>query len=197
MRLVYPSQMKCLTLGSLLVLVASYPVYAQLPVDFGFKGGISVTKSYANDEPAVSYYSHDVDEILGAAIEVRLVKDISVEADGLYRLVNLEYLPQSLGIFVAGHYPTWEFPVLAKCRLRTHLPLLRPLVEAGPSFRAHGKSTPSLTADGITVGGGIECKLPVIRVSGELRYTRWQGPGSGAPAVPNVNQAELLLGIMF
>jgi len=96
-----------------------------------------------------------------------------------------------------GRYTTWEFPVLAKYRVRTPLPLLRPLVEAGPSFRANAKSALSLTADGITVGGGIECKLAVIRVSGEVRYTRWQSPGSSALASPNLNQAELLFGVAF
>jgi hypothetical protein len=172
--------------------------YAQLPIDFGIKGGISLTDAYnaSNSEPFRTS-SNAKDYIVGPFVDLRLVKDLGVEADALFRPVDLVSFPKPGDIVSVNHFTTWEFPVLAKYRFRCPLPILRPIIEAGPSFRAHAGSAPGLTASGFTLGGGVELKLPVVRLSSDLRYTRWQSPGSPTAISPEVNQVELLFGISF
>jgi hypothetical protein len=181
-----------------LIFFISCAAYAQLPLGFGVKGGFSLTDAYGrccNTQPS-STYSNAKDYIVGPFVELRLVKGLSVEADGLFRPVNLVNSSQITNIFTVSHYTTWEFPLLAKVRLGS-FPIVKPLIEAGPSFRAHTNSAPDITADGLTVGGGVELKVPLIHLSSELRYTKWKSPGSAASTSPNVNQVELLFGISF
>jgi hypothetical protein len=93
---------------------------------------------------------------------------------------------------------TFEFPLLAKYRLPVSR--IKPVLEVGPSFRVGGSNnylTYNLAHDGFTVGGGLEFKLPLLRLSTDLRYTRWARSSSTAEATPNNNQVELLFGFSF
>ncbi|HYI97695.1 MAG TPA: hypothetical protein VEX68_29415, partial [Bryobacteraceae bacterium] len=68
---------------------------------------------------------------------------------------------------------TWQIPVLGKYRFRPES-TIRPLVEAGPSFRLSGNLngyTPSRY--GFTAGGGIDADYKALRIAPVLRYTRW------------------------
>jgi hypothetical protein len=95
---------------------------------------------------------------------------------------------------MVNRYTTFEFPVLAKYRLPIRD--IKPIVEAGPSFRAGG-SNYGLRRFGFTVGGGVQFNLPVIRLSSDLRYTRWDSNSLIYNDQPNSNQVELLFGISF
>jgi hypothetical protein len=48
---------------------------------------------------------------------------------------------------------------------------------------------------GVVLGAGVDVKIPFVRVSGELRYTR-QG-SEDFRDISKLNQAEFLLGIHF
>ncbi len=171
--------------------------YAQLPLGYGVKGGVALTNEYGTPPSTLGISSNGKDYIVGPFVELRLLLGVSIEADALYQPVSLQDLSKVGGSLITGNYASWEFPVLAKYHFRLPVPLVKPLVEAGPSFRVHSGSLPDLKVNGVTFGGGVEFKLPVIRLSSELRYTRWASPGSAAISSPNVNQVELLFGVSF
>jgi hypothetical protein len=53
---------------------------------------------------------------------------------------------------------------------------------------------------GIVLGAGIELHLPLVRLSPEIRYTRWSAANVtdlGATLRSNQNQAEFLVGLTF
>jgi opacity protein-like surface antigen len=53
---------------------------------------------------------------------------------------------------------------------------------------------------GFVLGGGIELYLPLIKLSPEVRYTRWGAKNItdlGGALQSNQNQAEFLLGVTF
>ena len=55
---------------------------------------------------------------------------------------------------------------------------------------------------GFTIGGGVEIKALLLRVTPEIRYTRWSTQHFNAPIFngslgSNLNQAEFLVGFTF
>jgi hypothetical protein len=52
----------------------------------------------------------------------------------------------------------------------------------------------------LAIGAGFSFKLPLIRISSEIRYTRWWNPpfsGVNDIVLSERNQADLLVGITF
>lgn len=113
---------------------------------------------------------------------------------------------------------SWEFPVMVKHRFSFDRVGL--FVDAGPSFRYVGVSSQvtstifgappnvtSFTTDhpnelqnrfsaGFTVGGGIELHYGKLRISPEVRYTRWGFPNIEQGALAsNPDQLTFLLGL--
>jgi hypothetical protein len=141
--------------------------------------------------------------IAGGMVEVRLPLHLSVEVDGLYH--ELEFTDAfiepngALNSVSPATVVTWEFPVLAKYRFS--LPLVKPFVEAGPSFRTSGNLNSTLPSNhGFTAGVGVEAHPWKLRIAPQIRYTRWAGdrrsPYSFAPStVPD--QVQFLVGIPF
>jgi hypothetical protein len=85
---------------------------------------------------------------------------------------------------------------------------VKPFVEAGLSFEHLSNISPaakSITSGpgqllhssdaGIVLGAGLDVKVPFVRLSGRLRYTR-QAMSNFAD-VSNQNQAEILIGVHF
>ncbi|HSW49233.1 MAG TPA: outer membrane beta-barrel protein [Bryobacteraceae bacterium] len=205
-----------LKLGWLLV-AASSAAMAQ-GFSFGVKGGVPITDALKVLDRS-RYLSDRAPYVIGPAVELRLFGGLSAEADLFYRRVK--YASTSQGA-AAGSTRTsgqiWEVPVLAKYRAPGDL--ARPFLTAGLSYRrmarfrqrmfTAGSSSVETSADppelsgrstaGATVGGGLELSLPLIRISGELRYTRW-GSSSIRSALgglaSQLNQADFLLGILF
>ena len=126
-----------------------------------------------------------------------------MEFDILYRPLHLTtatlvtVAPSSTSSTSVG---AWEFPLLLKYRFPVPIPFLKPLVEAGPSFRAGSGAGASPSKHGITIGVGVEAKILKLKLAPQLRFTRW---GSDNPSlllaspVTNVNQAEFLVGLSF
>ena len=170
-------------------------------LSFGLKGGYSLTDSenktgsflISEGGTIGSYDSSRRTYLVGGTVEVSLPFGLSLEGDFLYRPYNLRLTFTGLGgvgTFVqAGNSNVFEIPVMAKLRLGRGL--ARPFVTGGPDFRINQIS---LSNAGVTVGGGLELKAALVKISPELRYTRWGG--SGPPGV-NPNQAAVLLGITF
>ena len=177
----------------LLVCLLAAPVAFAQNFSFGVKGGVPLANSLKVIDTA-TYTSSKSPFVLGPAVELHLPLWLGVEADLLYR--RLQY---TSGANSRTTGQAWEVPLLAKYRAPGVL--LRPYVAAGYSFRRLALtelSGPFTT--GPTLGGGLELHVLRVRFSAEIRYTRW-GSSSFKAALgglaTQLNQADLLLGIMF
>lgn len=191
------------------LLTAGALAHAESPFGFGIKGGVGLTNAFnqtygsGNLASTVLTQSAAKDYIVGPSAEFRLPLGFSVEADALYRPVSFETISSiavtstsvTPGPWVESRRTTFEFPLLAKYRLP--LARLKPSIQGGPSFRSGASGQLyGLGHYGLTFGAGLEFKLPVIRLSSDLRYTRWD-VGQTIYALPNRNQVELLFGVSF
>jgi hypothetical protein len=160
-------------------------------ISFGLKGGVPLTDALKVTDSS-RYFSDKAPFVIGPAVELHLPLGLSVEADLLYR--RLQYGAPAGAASTTGQ--VWEVPLLAKGRLPSLL-IFTPFVSAGFSFR---RLASLANGRGPTVGGGLEAKLPHIRLSAEMRYTRWGAStlkSALAGLTSQLNQADVMLGIMF
>ncbi|MBI1787715.1 MAG: hypothetical protein HYR60_09225 [Acidobacteria bacterium] len=198
--------------------LAAATAYAEI-LSFGLKAGTPATDAFhAASRGDLRYFSRTKPVTAGPALEVHLPHRTGIEVNLLYRRLNYDGF---LGAFYPTRASQWEFPILLTHRL-TGGPV-RPYLAAGLSFdrlsgikqvincatlssscRGGETDTPAelrkRSTAGLILGGGLELKTPVVRVSAELRYTRrgsahFQDPGGLLRS--NQNQVELLAGIMF
>ena len=198
------------------VLVLSIgPARAQ-QFSLGILGGASATSGFPNQTfastvpglPATIFTTSSSDAgdyLVGAAVEVRLPKHLSIEADGIYRPLNFRNFTSSVrpGSAPSNTVLTWEFPVLLKGRF-VRIPVLpsaEAFAEVGPSFRlASNRNDTRPSNRGATGGLGMETILGPLSVSPALRYTRWAAdPAASIPYVPRTtpNQVETLIGLRW
>jgi hypothetical protein len=175
------------------VCLLAAPVAFAQNFSFGVKGGVPLTNSLKVLDRA-TYTSGKSPFVAGPAVELRSAVGLGVEADLLYR--RLQY---TSGANIRTTGQAWEVPLLAKYRAPGAI--LRPFVAAGYSFRRlAGMELTGPFKTGPTLGGGLELRAAVVRFSAEIRYTRW-GSSSFKAALSGLatqlNQADLLLGIMF
>jgi opacity protein-like surface antigen len=201
-----------------LMLLLAAPAALPQGISFGVKGGVPLTDALKVTDRS-RYFSNKAPYVIGPAFQLHLFAGLSAEADLFYRHIEYTSTAQDAA---AGTSLTrgqaWEVPILA--RFRAPGGLIKPFVAAGFSYRrlAHfqqrtSTGTPpvvqfsdeptdlaSRSTAGATVGGGVELSVPLFRVSAEMRYTRW-GSSSFRSAVgglvSQLNQADILLGIMF
>jgi hypothetical protein len=149
---------------------------------------------------------------VGTSFQLNLPLSFRIEVDALYRpysfsatsTVQPPLATSTAPINVSGS--EWRFPVLAQYRF--HFPLVSPFVEGGVSFNHLANLSGAIeglasgsgellrqTNAGVVLGGGVDLKIPFVRLSGELRYTH-EG-GSYFRDISNVNQAEVLIGVHF
>ncbi len=163
-----------MTISILLALfVGAISVRGQV-LRFGVTGGQALTNDYAT-----GYSFNPMDGaleanrplrfkhfILGPTVELSLTPSFAIEVNGLFRTLRQD----------SSNSITWEFPVLAKYRLKTGF--VQPFLEAGPEFRTTDSVKPGLSHFGITAGAGVEFQTGRWRFAPVIRYTRW-GEGSG------------------
>jgi opacity protein-like surface antigen len=189
-----------------LILLTSAAAYAQ-PFGFGIKGGVPMNDfvdAVSSNTPTLSYVVKTDRYVVGPMAELRLPFGLGIEVNALYRHYGFNNTPVSV---TTG---AWEFPLVAKYKFKA--PLIRPYIEAGVAWdklsgltqtiaSAAGKST--LNKDvthGVVFGGGVQVKVLVIKISPEVRFTRWSDQHFLDPAgllKSNLNQAEFLVGISF
>jgi hypothetical protein len=138
--------------------------------------------------------------VVGPSIELMLTRRLAIEANAIprsFRTTQRFLAPDGsvLSETRTNSGGTWEFPVLAKLRLRQQG--LLPFVTVGPSFRL-----PKLTLPihGGTVGLGFEAPLKGLRISPTVRYTRWASerrPAGIADSGVRRDQIRVLVGISF
>jgi hypothetical protein len=185
-------------------LALSTCIYAQ-SLSVGVVGGAGLTDSFAKQTfpaslnlPITTFYSASKDYVVGPSLELHFTPNWSVEVEGLFRKLHLEYrsgFPNQPVIGVSrSPVITWEFPVLAKYRVKSQF--LQPLFELGPSFRTAGNlngTNPSHV--GVTAGVGLDFKIKGLVFEPVLRYTHWAEDGPRFGAFSSPNQLELLLGV--
>jgi hypothetical protein len=142
---------------------------------------------------------------IGPAIQVNLPLSLRIEVDALYRPYGLTVSGPQVNQDLSGQQ--WRFPVLLQYRF--HAPLVKPFVSAGFSyehlsgissaFQSAITSGPGTLLHqnnvGIVLGAGVDVKVPLVRVSGELRYTRLTL--SEFANISDLNQAEVIFGVHF
>jgi len=173
---------------------------------FGIKGGVPLTDAFSDTTTmGVDIFTHSFSDsknyVIGPTVELSLPFGFSVEADGLFRPLNLAIdttvVPQTF-VHYSANISSWEFPILGKYHF-LHTPIVKPYVEAGPIFRHVGSQGSYLSNSGFALGGGVDIRLLIMRVTPEIRFSRWAGDASSTFFVPpsQLNQAEFLIGISF
>lgn len=194
--------------GSIVLLSTSFLVVCQSlagqSFGVGVIGGASLTTDFQKTVFPIPYEtifsSTPKRWIAGAMLELRLPVHLSIEADGLYHELGFTSIvvppvgPPSSSF--SASVITWEFPVLAKYRFS--LPLLKPFIELGPSFRssAHLHAT-SPSNHGFAIGAGVEMPVWKLKIAPQIRYLRWaeDGPPLQYLASTKPDQIELLVSV--
>jgi hypothetical protein len=161
----------------------------------GFRGGVPFTDSFHTIENATSgnlFKDKPSRWILGPTFEVRLPAGFGVTLDALYNRLGFE----SGGQTQTGGQ--WEFPAMLRYRIGPQ-PVFKPFLAAGGSFnKITGLRTPSSSVTAVVFGGGVEIKLPFIRIAPELRVSRKLSDSITIGGVrANLNQAVFLMGFTF
>ena len=190
---------------------------AQL-IGLGVKVGTSLNDVDVALDPQHAWQS-DTPFIFGPQFELRLPAGFAIELDALY--TNLKLKPASIAATVTGlntfDTDSWEFPIMLKKKFGKGA--LKPFILTGASFRRltdirnvgsfiTGNTRERNTSDldgrsstGFVLGGGLEVKLLFLRISPEIRWTRW-GTESFTQGLHDVfqlnrNQAQVLVGFGF
>jgi hypothetical protein len=185
--------------------------FAQHLFSFGVKGGFPLTDPLSdgtfNSVDVVTHvFSASKNYVVGPMVELNLPFGLAVEADALYRPLNLTTETQlvsspSLVNRLSVDASSMEFPILLKAHF-LHTPIVKPYVEAGPIFRYVASKVQYLSNSGFALGAGVDVKLLLVRIAPELRYSHW-GSDSASPLLnvslppSNKNQVEFLIGLSF
>ena len=150
---------------------------------------------------AISYLPKSPHFTVGGSFQLNLPLRLRLELDALYR-------PASFRVSdLAGDTSAteWRFPFLMQYRLNTAFKTLQPFVGVGASFQhlylignapASGPGSVATNSPaGLLLDGGVDLKLRLFRLSGELRFTRQFN--DSIQDVSELNQAEVLIGAHF
>lgn len=158
---------------------------------------------------------------VGPMLRISLPHGVGLEFDGLYKRLGYDSISETacMAYYTRVIENSWEFPVLGTFHFLRRLPL-KPYISGGPSFRM--ASTSAISANrsypggggpvsdpannpfvllahrseaGAAVGVGGEVHAGPLRISPELRYSRWMADVPQDPSLHgNQNQLELLVG---
>lgn len=211
--------MKKTIMGLALLAASAVSSQAQV-VSVGVKGGVPITDALDTVQGnEASYVTNTKRYTVGPTVEFHLPARFSIEIDALYTRLGYDY--NGLTGFRTVRANSWEFPLLGKFEI---LPgPIRPFVDAGVNVRnisgirqvrqmIQGATLNTVTVEnapefnkrtdiGFAFGGGIAFKAGPVRLSPELRYTRWGGENFRDPIDAllrtNRNQGTFLLGLTF
>jgi len=192
----------------LIVSLLSFSALSAQSLSVGLIGGAPFTDvTTSNVVNGLQSISKSTNFTVGPALRVNLPLSLRLEVDALFRPYHITIAGLNVPDDISAQQ--WSFPVLLQYQIKTPMPLVHPFVEAGLSFdHLSGISAAAKSAiasgpgellhqsdAGIVLGGGVDVKVPFVRVSGELRYTR--ATVSDFANFSNVNQAEVLVGVHF
>jgi len=182
-------------------------------IGVGVRGGVPLVDAFdAASGLLRSYRNVPKNYIIGPTFEVRLPFRLGIEIDALYR--KLEYETQGERASFRTTAGQWEFPLLLKYRFTGGR--AAPFIAAGGSWNKITGPTQFLvgaatsgrpiellneSSAGFVLGGGVDIKIPVLRIQPELRYTRRGSANFKDPLgdllKSNLNQVDLLIGVTF
>ncbi len=187
-----------------LIIPAAACCAADDAVSVGIKAGVPLTDVFPKEgffgrRPFIAEMRRFT---LGPVLEVGLPGGFAFEFDALYKRF------EQSGEFVLGQTATervssWEFPLLGKYRAGRSI--VRPYVEAGVSlnrlsgfllpFRGTPSSPPTgtETRTGLVAGGGLDIRIPVVRLTTGIRYSRW----GERLFVPGTDLVDFQIGVLF
>ena len=174
--------------------LAAFALPAQ-NISVGFRGGVPFTDAFKTIESAANLSivkNRPSHWIFGPTLEIRLPAGFGVTFDALYNRLGYE----SGGQTQTGGL--WEFPAMLRYRIGPQ-PVVKPFLAAGGSFnKLTGIRTPTSSVSGIVFGGGVEIKLPFLRLAPELRVSRRLSENVTLGSVrSNLTQAVFLVGLTF
>ena|SRR5690349_4853964 len=188
-------------------LLVSCLAFGQHLVSVGIKGGVPLSdivsdKTFTSVDGVTHVFSDSKNYVIGPTVELKLPAGFAIEADALYRPLNVTtqttVIPRSPTL-LSVDVLSMEFPILAKYHF-LHTPVVKPYAEAGPIFRYIGSGASYLSNKGFALGVGVDFKLLLVRITPELRYSRWGSdstPRIANFAPSNQNQGEFLIGLSF
>ena len=164
-------------------------------ISVGFRGGVPFTGAFKTVNTAVAgdlFKNRPSHWIFGPTFEVRLPAGFGVTVDALYNRLGFDSGAQTQ---TGGQ---WEFPAMLRYRIGPQ-PVFKPFLAAGGTFnKITGLRTPTSSVTGIVFGGGVEIKIPLVRIAPELRVTRRLTDSITAGSVrSNLTQAVFLVGLTF
>jgi len=171
----------------LIALFVCAPLSAQL-INWGVKGGVPFNDAV---KAAGTFSSNFSRWTVGPVVEVNLPAGLGLEFDALYRRTG--YSTSS-----AYNSGSIEFPLLVKYKFPGTL--ARMYVDGGFVFRRIGDIPLLVDANskGFVFGAGFRYDLKLVKISPELRYTRWDNEPFRMPNLSSArNQTEFLIGITF
>jgi len=190
----------------LLTLLLSLPASAEV-FSLGLVVGTPLTDvTQTTTLAGINYLRNSTLFTVGPSLQVSLPAGLRLEVDALYRPVAYR-IATSLNPAANVSASQFRFPVLIQRHL-LDLPLVKPYAEAGLSFDHLSNLSQAAnllptqpgaivrtTHAGLVLGFGLDIKVPFVRVSPEIRYTRQFA--SDFQGISELNQAEFLVGIRF
>jgi hypothetical protein len=187
----------------------------------GVKAGVPLTDfvdAAKGDHSA--YFTNTKRYTVGPTVEFHLPARFSFEIDALYKRIGFDGQSVSAGssTLTGTRGNSWEFPALIKFELfpgpvrpfvdavrhLTGIHQVRQILSAGTSSSVELANPPELNKNtdvGLAFGAGIALKLGRVRISPELRYTRWGGENLRDPVNALLhthrNQGDFLIGFTF
>jgi hypothetical protein len=136
---------------------------------------------------------------VGPMVELDLPAGFGVEVNALYRRVGYEGpagrgpLSGEIREFTDG---LWDFPIIAKYRFPGAVG--RPYIGGGWTYRRLNDLLRfSSGSNGFVLAAGVRINAVVLKISPELRYTRWVNEDIQPGFRTNRNQLEILIGVSF
>ena len=187
-----------------LLMIPGPPAYSQI-FSFGVKVGVPVTTVYTTQQiPDGGASANEQRFTIGPTAEVHLPFHLSFEVDALWRQSSFSAVGAHLFESLDSAVNDWQVPLLAKYEME--LGPIHPFIDGGIVYRHVSTSSSSVppptnpNTAGVSVGGGVTLKLLHLRLSPEIRYTRWPTPAFSSAYIPVTstnNQADLLVGVTF
>lgn len=160
-------------------------------ISYGLRGGIPLNEALDDIPGRVTFKNRPQHWVLGPTLEIRLPKRLAITFDVLYQRLKFD------GPTGERTGSEWEFPAMMRYRFGNGM--ARPFVAGGGSFnKITGITTPRSSVNGIVVGGGAEIKIPLLRITPELRYTHKLGENISLDGLRSrTNRVLLLVGLTF
>jgi len=149
----------------------------------------------------ISYLPKNPYFTVGGSFQLNLPFRLRLEFDALVRPATFK-----VSDLVDNTSATeWRFPLIAQYRLGSGKGPLQPFIGVGASFEHLYQIKNAVTSGpgsiatnspgGMVIDGGLDFKLKLFRLSGELRYTRQFN--ASIEDLSQLNQAEVLFGARF